>query len=295
MVAGCATHPLDLIKVRMQLHGEALAQSARKFAEQAMAEGLAKVPKKPGVVAVGIKIVQKEGMGALFCGVSASALRQALYSSTRMGLYEILKVQWTNEDGEFPVAKKVAAALIAGGVGALVGNPADVAMVRMQADGNLPFQDRRNYTSVLDALVRMVKKEGFGSLYRGSMPTIQRAMIVTAAQLASYDQFKECLLANKVMKEGMATHFVASCLAGIVASLASNPIDVVKTRMMNMKIQPGCKPLYHGALHCAIKTIQTEGPMALYKGLTPTITRQAPFTILLFLTLEQIRRLLKDF
>ncbi|KAF2540384.1 hypothetical protein F2Q68_00031459 [Brassica cretica] len=35
-------------------------------------------------------------------------------------------------------------------------NPADVAMVRMQADGRLPVVDRRNYKSVLDAIAQMV-------------------------------------------------------------------------------------------------------------------------------------------
>jgi solute carrier family 25 oxoglutarate transporter 11 len=35
--------------------------------------------------------------------------------------------------------------------------------------------------------------------------------------------------------------------------------------------------------------------MALYKGFIPTISRQGPFTVVLFVTLEQVRELLKDF
>jgi len=35
--------------------------------------------------------------------------------------------------------------------------------------------------------------------------------------------------------------------------------------------------------------------MALYKGFIPTISRQGPFTVVLFVTLEQVRKLLKDF
>uniref|UniRef100_A0A6N2LGV6 Uncharacterized protein n=1 Tax=Salix viminalis TaxID=40686 RepID=A0A6N2LGV6_SALVM len=51
-----------------------------------------------------------------------------------------------------PLVSKIGAGLISGAVGAAVGNPADVAMVRMQADGRLPIEHRRNYKSVVDAL-----------------------------------------------------------------------------------------------------------------------------------------------
>ncbi|KAL0342981.1 UNVERIFIED_CONTAM: Mitochondrial uncoupling protein 5 [Sesamum angustifolium] len=52
---------------------------------------------------------------------------------------------------------------------------------------------------------------------------------------------------------------------------------------------------YSGAVDCAMKTIKAEGPMALYKGFIPTISRQGPFTVVLFVTLEQVRKLFKDF
>ncbi|KAI5059934.1 hypothetical protein GOP47_0024354 [Adiantum capillus-veneris] len=292
VVAGCATHPLDLIKVRMQLQGEAHSKS---LSEGQSKKSHVKMAVQGGVLGVGLQIVQKEGALALFSGVSASALRHAMYSTTRLGLYEVLKQQWADEDGKLPISKKILAGMIAGAIGAAVGNPADVAMVRMQADGRLPFHQRRNYSSVADALFQMVSTEGFSSLWRGSFPTIQRAMVVTAAQLASYDQIKESLLASEVMRDGFATHFAASFLAGLVASIVSNPIDVVKTRIQNMMVVPGLPPPYVGSLDCALKTIQSEGPLALYKGFVPNVTRQGPFTITLFITLEQIRCLLRNF
>ncbi|MCO5600720.1 hypothetical protein L7F22_054835 [Adiantum nelumboides] len=292
VVAGCATHPLDLIKVRMQLQGEAPSKS---LSERPSKKSNLKMAVHGGVLGVGLQIIQKEGALALFSGVSASALRHAVYSTTRLGLYEVLKQQWADEDGKLPVSKKIIAGMIAGAVGAALGNPADVAMVRMQADGRLPFYERRNYSSVADALFQMVSTEGFSSLWRGSLPTIQRAMVVTAAQLASYDQIKETLIASQVMQNGFVTHFAASFLAGLIASIASNPIDVVKTRLQNMTVLPGLPPPYVGSLDCVLKTIQSEGPLALYKGFVPNVTRQGPFTITLFITLEQIKYLLKDF
>ncbi|KAE9457366.1 hypothetical protein C3L33_10742, partial [Rhododendron williamsianum] len=54
-----------------------------------------------------------------------------------------------------------------------------------------------------------------------------------------------------------------------------------------MRVEPGMAAPYSGALDCALKTVRAEGPMALYKGFIPTISRQGPFTVVLFVTLEQ--------
>ncbi|KAH7859648.1 hypothetical protein Vadar_003748 [Vaccinium darrowii] len=304
IVAGVSTHPLDLLKVRMQLQGEAQATHSLRpaLAFQNGSHGAFHSPPHPhapprvGLVSVGMRIVQQEGVAALFSGVSATVLRQTLYSTTRMGLYDMLKKKWSDPaTGNMPLVRKIAAGLIAGGIGAAVGNPADVAMVRMQADGRLPLAQRRNYKSVIDAISQMAKNEGVTSLWRGSSLTVNRAMLVTASQLASYDQIKETILEKGLMKDGLGTHVTASFAAGFVAAVVSNPVDVIKTRVMNMKVEPGMAPPYSGAVDCVVKTVRSEGPMALYKGFIPTISRQGPFTVVLFVTLEQVRKLLKDF
>ncbi|KAL7104315.1 hypothetical protein ACP275_08G236300 [Erythranthe tilingii] len=306
IVAGCSTHPLDLIKVRMQLQGESSAATvhtaalrpALAFQTTATAHHIHNFPTPPprvGPVSVGLRIIQQDGAGALFSGISATVLRQTLYSTTRMGLYEVLRTKWTDpETKTMPLTSKIGAGLVAGGIGAAVGNPADVAMVRMQADGRLPVPQRRNYKSVVDAITQMSRSEGIASLWRGSSLTVNRAMLVTASQLASYDQFKELILEKRLMNDGLGTHVTASFAAGFVASVASNPVDVIKTRVMNMRVEEGAAPPYKGAVDCAMKTIRAEGPMALYKGFIPTISRQGPFTVVLFVTLEQVRKLFKD-
>ncbi|KAF7129556.1 hypothetical protein RHSIM_Rhsim10G0172000 [Rhododendron simsii] len=306
IVAGVTTHPLDLIKVRMQLQGEGnpAVHSLRPAlaAFQTNSHGAIHAPPthphapRVGLVSMGMRIVQQDGVAALFSGVSATVLRQTLYSTTRMGLYDIMKKKWSDPStGNLPLIHKLAAGLIAGGIGAAVGNPADVAMVRMQADGRLPSAQRRNYKSVIDAISQMAKNEGVASLWRGSSLTVNRAMLVTASQLASYDQIKETILDKGLMRDGLGTHVTASFAAGFVAAVVSNPVDVIKTRVMNMKVEPGAAPPYSGAIDCIVKTVRSEGPMALYKGFVPTISRQGPFTVVLFVTLEQVRKLLKDF
>lgn len=66
-----------------------------------------------------------------------------------------------------------------------------IALVRMQADGVLPPAERRNYRGIFDAVRRIVKEEGVANLWRGSTPTVLRAMSLNMGMLATADQAKE--------------------------------------------------------------------------------------------------------
>lgn len=53
-----------------------------------------------------------------------------------------------------------------------------------------PAALRRNYTGVFNALARIVKEEGLLSLWRGTAPTVVRAMMLNSALLSTADQMK---------------------------------------------------------------------------------------------------------
>jgi solute carrier family 25 oxoglutarate transporter 11 len=92
--------------------------------------------------------------------------------------------------------QKAYCASFAGFVGSLVGNPADLALIRMQADSRLPLAERRNYSSVFNAFSRITKEEGFLALWRGATPTVIRAVALNLAMLSSYDEVKEQFMAR---------------------------------------------------------------------------------------------------
>jgi solute carrier family 25 (mitochondrial oxoglutarate transporter), member 11 len=107
----------------------------------------------------------------------------------------IVKTNSSRTDGKPPgFFMKAGLGMTAGMAGAFVGTPAEVALIRMTADGRLPLAERRNYKSVFDALFRITKEEGLLTLWRGAIPTMGRAMVVNAAQLASYSQAKQLLM-----------------------------------------------------------------------------------------------------
>lgn len=61
----------------------------------------------------------------------------------------------------------------------------------MTADGRLPEDQRRNYKHVFDAVWRIRKDEGLSGLWRGTVPSVARAMTANVTQLMSYDSAKK--------------------------------------------------------------------------------------------------------
>lgn len=272
MAATCFVQPLDLVKNRMQV--------------MKVSEGQA----RPSSASVLMNVVRNEGLFTLYNGLSAGLLRQATYTTTRLGIYTWLFETFSSTDGTPPgFFMKAGLGMSAGATGAFVGTPAEVALIRMTSDGNLPLDQRRNYKSVFDALIRIFKEEGLTALWRGAIPTMGRAMVVNAAQLASYSQAKQGILQTGYVKDGIFCHFLASMFSGLVTTAASMPVDIAKTRIQNQKYING-KPEYKGALDVVVKVARKEGITALWKGFTPYYFRLGPHTVLTFIFLEQMNK-----
>ncbi|XP_044253713.1 mitochondrial 2-oxoglutarate/malate carrier protein-like [Tribolium madens] len=259
--------PLDLLKNRMQL---AATQKERATSFQVLK-----------------KIIANEGIFALYTGLSAGLLRQATYTTTRLGVYSWLFETFSEEGKPPSFIVKAGLGMMAGVCGAFVGTPAEVSLIRMTADGRLPAAERRNYKNVFDALFRITKEEGVLTLWRGAIPTMGRAMVVNAAQLATYSQAKQILMNTGFFHDGIFLHFCSSMISGLVTTAASMPVDIAKTRIQNMKTING-KPEYSGAIDVLVKIVKNEGPFALWKGFTPYYFRLGPHTVLTFIFLEQM-------
>ena len=198
--------------------------------------------------------------------LSAALLRQATYTTTRLGVYNSLEERMTRADGTPPpFLAKAAIGMTAGAVGAVVGTPSEVALIRMMSDGRLPADQRRGYKNVFDALKRVVVEEGVLTLWRGTGPTVLRAMALNAAQLASYSQAKELLVRLGGLHDGVGLHLAASLCSGFIATAVSLPVDITKTKIQTMKTVNGT-PEFKGAFDVLTKTIQREGFFRLWKG-----------------------------
>ncbi|XP_052868890.1 mitochondrial dicarboxylate carrier-like [Anopheles cruzii] len=253
------THPLDLLKVIYQIDMRtnlSMFQLARE-------------------------IVHDEGLTALYSGVTAAVLRQLTYSTTRFAIYELGKQsEFGKESGFFG---RVVMAAIGGTVGGFVGSPADLINVRMQNDVKLPPSQRRNYKNAIDGIMRVWREEGFRRLFSGASSATARSVFMTIGQLTFYDQAKYTLFQTGYFTDNIGTHFLASVIAGGIATTMTQPIDVVKTVMMN------AKPGEFRNIGAILRHIGKLGPVGFFKGFVPRFIRLGPHTVLTFIFLEQLR------
>lgn len=271
-LAAIVTHPLDLVKVRLQTRAPDAPKS---------------------MFGTFGYILKNEGPLGLYSGLSASLLRQATYSTVRFGVYEDLKVRFAPEatpDNPKPkpsFLNLVLQSSVAGLLGGIAGNPGDVLNVRMQADFGKPQADRRNYKHAIDGLIRMVREEGVASLFRGVGANSARAVLMTSSQLASYDTIKQFFQSTLGMGDNITTHFGASLSAGFVATTVCSPVDVVKTRIMSGADK---KPI----MEILRTATQQEGYLWIFRGWVPSFIRLGPHTIFTMIFFEQHKKLYRS-
>uniref|UniRef100_A0A8C3J1T4 Mitochondrial dicarboxylate carrier n=1 Tax=Calidris pygmaea TaxID=425635 RepID=A0A8C3J1T4_9CHAR len=259
--AACCTHPLDLLKVHLQTQQEV----------------------KMRMMGMAMHVIRTDGFLALYNGLSASLCRQMTYSLTRFAIYETTRDRLSQGNkGPPPFYQKVLMGALGGFTGGLVGTPADLVNVRMQNDMKQPPSQRRNSVLALCGL-RAVVRGGLKKLFSGATMASSRGALVTVGQLACYDQAKQLVLSTGLLSDNVFTHFLASFIAGGCATFLCQPLDVLKTRLMNSQGE------YRGVAHCAMETAKL-GPLAFYKGFVPAAVRLIPHTILTFLFLEQLRK-----
>ncbi|KAJ8669985.1 hypothetical protein QAD02_001244 [Eretmocerus hayati] len=270
MTATCFVHPMDVLKNRMQ-----------------MTKG------NPSIREVIGDIRAMGGLANFYRGLSAGLLRQATYTTARLGIYNQLQDMYReHRSGKKPsFSERSLMAMFAGSFGAFLGTPADVALVRMSSDGRLPPEKRRNYKNVFNALTRIMKEEGIKDLWRGSVPTMGRAAVVNVSQLATYSQTKDIFVSKLNMEEGVALHFSASMVSGLITVFNSMPFDIAKTRIQNLDTR-GKRPGMFGMIG---EIAMNEGPRALWKGFWPMYARVGPHTVITFIVNEKFSEMYRHF
>jgi solute carrier family 25 oxoglutarate transporter 11 len=295
-------HPFDVMRVQLQV--------SSRGADTKMPPRLAQAARA---------IHARSGLAGFYAGLTAAWLRQLTYGATRLGTYSWLHEHaraahaagGAAEGSDLPLTTVLGAGLAAGALGAVVGTPAELALVRMAADAKLPVAQQRRYRSALDALVRVTREEGAAVLWRGAAPTVSRAALLNMAQLGLYSQTKARLCAQPPGRPlplgasdgGLATMFLASLASSFVGVGISMPLDVAKSRLQSMAstspsaaagegvgggLGSATAAPYRGTLDCLRQSVRNEGPAVLWRGFVPAWMKLAPYTVVSFVLLEKL-------
>ncbi|KAL7883542.1 hypothetical protein SRHO_G00012000 [Serrasalmus rhombeus] len=258
----CSTllfQPLDLVKTRLQT------------LQNSVHPGSGRV----GMVTVFLSVVRTEKLLGLWKGVSPSFVRcipgVGIYFST----YFSLKQHFFSDRAPGPVE----AMLLGAGARSVAGVcmlPVTVIKTRFESG-------RYNYGSVAGALRSVCQTEGPRALFSGLTATLMRDAPFSGIYVMFYSQAKSTL-PSEISQSAYAplANFSCGVVAGVLASLITQPADVVKT---HVQVSPH---LFKRTTDVVHYIYMEHGLVGFFRGAVPRSLRRTMMAAMAWTVYEQL-------
>lgn len=282
MMEALACHPLDTIKVRMQLSRRARQPGA----------------KRRGFLKTGMEIARKETPLGLYKGLGAVMTGIVPKMAIRFTSYEWYKQLLAGQSGQITGSMNFMAGLAAGVTEAVaVVTPMEVVKIRLQAQFHSMADplDVPKYRNAAHACYTVLKEEGPGALWRGVSLTALRQGTNQAANFTAYTELKDRLQKSRsdpsAPLPGWQTAFIG-LISGAVGPFTNAPIDTIKTRLQRTPAEPG-QSAWARIATIGNTMLKQEGIRAFWMGITPRVMRVAPGQAVTFAVYEYLKGVLE--
>lgn len=253
------TCPLDVLKIRMQA---------------------GYIRSSDGLVYEVKNLIRTEGIRGFYRGLGPSLFGYLPSFSIYFPLYN-----WSKS--YFGYENRVGGAIMAGSITNLITNPIWVLRTRLMSQHLSPLKPQL-YKNSIDLLTRMIREEGFTSLYRGIGASMIGCSHV-AIQFPLYDFLRESTK-KKDFSETCSIIF-SSIISKITAASVTYPHETIRTRLQINKGH-NRKDL---TIYSVIKDIfKVEGFKGFYSGIRANIVRAVPASIITFMTFENALKMLNN-
>ncbi|XP_014477226.1 PREDICTED: solute carrier family 25 member 38 isoform X2 [Dinoponera quadriceps] len=254
--------PLDLVKTRLQ---------SRVNAHYATP--------KSGMLGTVAHIVRKDNVFGLWRGMTPSITRVI----PGVGLY-FSSLHWLKHTfglEELTALQAISLGITARSMSGALLIPITVVKTRFESDVY-------KYNSISEALKLIYKQEGMKGLSSGLVPTLLRDAPYSGLYLMFYTQLKKMAVSTEktVDKSSIPVHFSCGILAGIMASIVTQPADVIKTKM---QLYPN---EFNGIYHATLFIYKKYGILGYFKGIVPRMLRRTLMTAMAWTVYEQVTRLI---
>lgn len=295
--SSCVCHPIDMVKIRMQVPGH-------KYTGPLHAMG---------------SIVKEEGPWVLYRGLNAEIVKSGLQNGIYFYCYVALKqlaishIRATRKKPtlqrcgtcsskhvhhnplntptkldekaddapvEIPVIVNLFLGCLAGAITMAFLTPINVIQTRIMTS-----KAKNMSTSIVGMGMAIAKEEGISALWKGLIPSL---ILTTnpAIQHLVFDKLKTLVLNSNKDKKPSAFHmFLVGAVAKIAATIVTYPYIMAKVRL---QIKTAKQEQYNGTLDVMWKILQKEGFTGLYQGLRPQLLKSVLSAALLFMAKEQL-------
>mmetsp|Transcript_4050 Transcript_4050/g.4146 ORF Transcript_4050/g.4146 Transcript_4050/m.4146 type:complete len:322 (+) Transcript_4050:209-1174(+) len=252
------------------------------------------------------RIVHRQGLMRLWRGVSAMFAGCIPAHAAYFSIYESLKaVLRVDEGGHRPLQAAMcgASATLSHD---LIMNPFDVVKQRMQLG---------YYRSMSECFLHVYRAEGSRAFF-SSLPTTMLMNIPYGCVMVATNESAKKVL-NPSGGYSVGTSLLAGCVAGAAAAAVTNPLDVIKTRIQTLDLQPlepqpitspspvvevvgapvslfarGDRYRSRTAYQTFRQIITEEGVSGLSRGVLPRILVQAPAVAISWTAYETAKMLM---
>ena len=253
-IAEVCTVPFDTIKVRQQIQNQ-----TNKYLN----------------IRQNIKnIIKYEGAKSLWKGLEAALLRQICYNSMTMMLYNPMHTFLVNTFDTDNLLIKFLSAGNSGAISIACFNWTDVVKTVIQTN-------TQSNKSIGSSIKNIYKYAGVAGFFYGLKPNIYRAYIVNGVGLGSYKEIKHQLI--PMFGNNNTNYLLSSISSGLLSSIISTPIDVIKTRMMNYNCEG-----YVSTIHAIKQIWKNEGYKGYFRGMLSICIRRILWASTFFFCYENL-------
>lgn len=215
------------------------------------------------------RIVQEEGLTALWKGNLPAQLLYVSYSAVQFTTYRFVTVALHNAFGERRLPHAVEGFISgasAGAVSTTVTYPLDLLRTRFAAQGN-----QKVYRSLISSVRDIAHHEGHRGYFRGLSAAVGQIIPYMGIFFATYETLRLPLGTLQLpFGSGDAT---AGVLASVIAKTGVFPLDLIRKRL---QVQGPTRqsyvhkniPVYQGVSQTMQTIVKTDGLRGLYRGLT---------------------------
>ncbi|EME31642.1 mitochondrial carrier (BOU / S-adenosylmethionine carrier) [Galdieria sulphuraria] len=172
--------------------------------------------------------------------------------------------------------------LLAGLCGAcatsLVVTPLDVLKARLQVQ---QYSVLRNRHALRGVYAELVRSEGLKGLWRGLGASLFLMVPTTALYMTLYDSLKEKLISRYRQQEEMSIVLAGTVSRCVVVTIGS-PLELIRTSIQATKGSPSILNMWK-------RNVESAGVKGLFRGLSPTLIRDAPFSAIYWVLYERCK------
>ncbi|KAL9107884.1 MAG: hypothetical protein Q9227_007302 [Pyrenula ochraceoflavens] len=261
VLANALVYPLDIVKTKLQVQVK-----QKRLAGQQVSTDLNHYDSTFDAIN---KIMKDEGIVGLYSGINGALIGVASTNFAYFYWYSVVRTLYTSSQS-IPKAPSTAVELslgaIAGAIAQVFTIPVSVITTRQQT------QRKGEYKGLLDTGREIVKSEdGWSGLWRGLKASLV-LVVNPSITYGAYQRLRTMFFPGRTSLRPWEAFFLGACSKAL-ATIVTQPLIVAKVGLQSRPPPERADKPFKSFIEVMKYIVDHEGPLALFKGIGPQISK----------------------